>query len=363
MQKKIALFIPSMAAGGAERVALNLAKGFVEKGHAVDLILVNATGPLMEYIPAGVFLVDLGKKRTVSATYALSICLRKTPYDALISFLNYANIVSVWAAIISGFKGNLILTEHSSISHSIISHGNCKKKIVLFLMRFFYKYADRVIAVSSKLQGELKDLVDLKNTSFIYNPVGIYEEGNIDTFDERLISTHKLKGGFVICAIGSLKPAKNFELLLESFKHISSKLPVILYILGEGPERNNLTTLIENLDLSDKVILKGFVPNPHDYLKKADLFVLSSSWEGFALVVAEALALGVTVVSTDCTAGPSEILENGKWGYLVPVNDQKKMSEMIVYALNNKLNPESLKERAKVFSIEKVTDLYLKEIF
>ena len=358
--KRIALFISTMGSGGAERVALSLAKGFVQKGHSVDLILVNADGPLLEEVYKGVKIIDLKKNRTFSSIYCLAKYLRKNKYDTLISFMNHANTCALISAKLAFFNGKIVVTEHSSITSSLINQQGFKNRIILLLMRYIYRYADHVIAVSEELAMELKSYLKLPNISFIFNPIDIKDEENhTDLIPfEWTDSTQPL-----IIGVGRLTTAKSFDLLIRSFKDVNNTVPSRLIILGEGDQRDKLEKLIEELKLKNKVLLPGLVSNPHVYMKNAKVFVLSSSWEGFGLVIAEALALGITVVSTDCHSGPSEILEQGKWGYLVPVNDQQKLNEAIILALTNPLNPDKLKERARLFSIENITGEYLEKIF
>jgi glycosyltransferase involved in cell wall biosynthesis len=131
-----------------------------------------------------------------------------------------------------------------------------------------------------------------------------------------------------------------------------------LLILGEGALRNELQAQVDELNLSDVVKLHGFELNPYKYLAKSDLFVLSSIYEGFGNVIVEALALNVPVVSTDCPSGPSEILDNGTWGELVPINDPVTLSEAILRSLNTEQHNNTL-TRAQEFSVQKVAKHYI----
>ncbi len=361
MQKRIALFIPSLSGGGAERVAISLAKGFIAYGHQVDLILVSAKGPLLQFVPEEVRIIDLKKKRAIAGIIPLAKHLRKEKYDALISFLNNANTVAVLAKLLANFKGKVILTVHGMSFLGFLKEGGLKNIVLYFSMRLLYNKANMVVGVSSELTKELKQYLHLKNACCIHNPIDIID-AHTDYIDDEIIN---IKKGYdkILIGIGRLIEVKNFHLLVRSFNDIHREQSAFLIILGEGAERPRLEKLINDLGISDRVILKGFVNNPHAYLKHADLFVLSSSWEGFGLVIAEALALGKTIVSTDCYTGPAEILENGKYGYLVPVNDQNKLSQAMIYSLRNPLNPTELKRRAADFTIEKVIEKYIRAIF
>jgi len=361
IMKKIALFIPSMRGGGAERVSLSLAKGFISEGHNVHLILVNAEGPLMKDIPEGLVVHNLKKRRTITSILSLAKNLRLHKYDALISFMSHANIVSITASKLVFFKGRIVLTEHNSLSHNLFGKNGLKYKMVAFGMRIFYRYADKIIAVSNSLAKELTLATGEKKIYSLYNPIDINHENTQEI--QPSVEAWRNESKPLILGLGRLNPQKNFEFLINSFNTVIKETDCQLLILGEGPNRQSLENLISSLKINDKVLMPGFVDNPGSYLERASVFVLSSSWEGFGLVIAEALAQGVTVVSTDCPVGPSEILRDGKYGYLVPVNDEKQMAKTIIYALKYPLDSEHLKKRAADFSIEKVSQNYLNLIF
>ncbi|HOL13816.1 MAG TPA: glycosyltransferase, partial [Bacillota bacterium] len=141
------------------------------------------------------------------------------------------------------------------------------------------------------------------------------------------------------------------------FSLLRRKVEAKLVILGEGPERGKLEHLVEELGLKDDVSMPGFVENPYKYMRKSAVFVLSSRWEGLPTVLVEALALGIPVVSTDCPSGPAEILENGKWGRLVPVDDPKTLTDAILEAMNDERGKGV--ERARNFVLDKIVEQYL----
>ncbi len=351
-----------MRGGGAERVALNLAKGFIQKGHEVHLILVKAEGPLMNDVPEGAVVIDLNKSRTTLSIFSLASCLRRHKYDALITFMNHASVVAFYASKLAAFKGKIISTIHSSIIHSLINQPDLRNRVLCFFMKRVYGQVDKVVVVSQGLKHEYLQLIKTSNVKHIYNPLETVNKDDLSVKNE-ISQLTKNKQYPLIIAAGRLTLAKNYELLINSFYNIHQYLNAKLIVLGEGEDRHRLESQIKKLGLCSEVILKGFVPNPQAYIKEANLFVLSSAWEGFGLVIAEALAHGVTVVSTDCQVGPSEILENGRYGYLVPVNDEEKMSKAIIHALNNPMDPALLRKRAADFSIEKVSQNYLDLIF
>ena len=162
----------------------------------------------------------------------------------------------------------------------------------------------------------------------------------------------------VILGVGRLTQAKDFPTLIRAFALVRKKHPARLMILGEGEERSKLETLVQELGLEKEVSLPGFVDNPYKYMKRAAVFVLSSKWEGFGNVLVEAMALGTPVVSTNCPSGPAEILENGRWGRLVPVGDVYALAEAIIETLDEEHHPD-VANRAKDFAVELAVEKYI----
>ena len=163
----------------------------------------------------------------------------------------------------------------------------------------------------------------------------------------------------VILAVGKLKPAKDFPTLLRAFARVRKVINARLIILGEGEQRAKLLNQANELDISDYVYLPGFVKNPFSYMAKATVFVLSSAWEGLPTVLIEALACGCPVVSTDCPSGPAEILEDGRFGTLVPVGDDAILAEGIIDCIKNPPDKNILMARGQEFSLEHAADKYL----
>ena len=162
----------------------------------------------------------------------------------------------------------------------------------------------------------------------------------------------------IILAAGRLAEQKNFLMLIRAFAEVKSQLDARLILLGEGPQREQICDLINSLNIEELVSMPGWVDNPYSYMGKADLFVLSSSREGCPNVLLEALACGCPVVSTDCPSGPSEILEHGRWGRLVPVNDQTALAEAIIATLDDNTNQDALRQRAAQFSPENMIEKF-----
>jgi len=359
----LALFIPTLGGGGAERVMVNLARGFSEQGLKVDLVLAKAEGPYLSQVPSRVRVVDLKASRVLTSLPGLVRYLKRERPAALLSALDHANIVAIWARKIAGIPCRLVVSTHATLSKVIENASNARSRVMPLFIRWFYPWADAVVAVS---QGVADDLV--KTTwlpreliTVIYNPIVTPEL--LEKAKENVVHPWFKPGQPpVILSAGRLTKQKDFPTLIRAFALVRAKHPARLMILGEGEERSKLEALVRELGLENDVSMPGFVENPYAYMARAAVFVLSSAWEGFGNVLVEAMAVGTPVVSTDCPSGPAEILEGGKWGKLVPVGDVEKLAEAIkdVLSESNKYNGII---RVQVFKLEKIVDDYISVLF
>jgi glycosyltransferase involved in cell wall biosynthesis len=213
-------------------------------------------------------------------------------------------------------------------------------------------------------EGVKQDLCRLgafadERVTVIYNPVA---RGLVNPAPVETALRQKLWGpGFNhhVLAVGSFKTQKNFPLLIRAFAQLPQSLKAKLIVVGEGVLRPELEMLVLELGLQDRVALPGFALDPSCWYRSADLFVLSSSWEGFGNVIVEALECGVPAVSTDCPSGPAEILANGRYGRLVPVGDATALAAAIQASLLEAHDHEALRRRAQDFAVPKIAEQYL----
>ncbi|MGB9554008.1 MAG: glycosyltransferase, partial [bacterium] len=309
MMDKLALFLPSLHGGGAERVKVNLAQGFAERGLKVDLVLAKAEGPYLSRVSSKVRVVDLRAKRVLYSLPALVQYLRRERPAALLSALNHANVVAIWAKKLACVKTRLVATEHTVLSQSTENTSSLRGRLMPLLIRLFYPWADAVVAVSRGVAEDLSSMtgLPLNKIKVIYNPVITPE---LFAKAEEPVDHPWFRPGEppVILGVGRLTAAKDFPTLIRAFALVHKERPARLMILGEGEDRPELEALVRELGLEQDVALPGFVENSYKYMKRAAVFVLSSRWEGLPTVLIEALALGTPVVSTDCPSGPKEIL-------------------------------------------------------
>lgn len=361
----IAIFIPSLRGGGAERAMVGLANGFARYGYQVDLVLADANGVFKQEISEAVRIVNLDSKRMAASIFRLARYLRLSRPDVLLSAMTHVNLTAIWARYLARVSTRLVISERSTFSQAL--KGLRGRRVMTWLMpqlvRFFYPSADAVVSVSKGVQEDLLRHVILPSTvtHVAYNPV--VDDGLLQRAAEPIEHPWFAAGTPpVVLAVGRFTDAKNFPLLLRAFAHVRSKRSCRLMILGEGSLRHTLETQVSDLALGTDVLLPGFVDNPLPYMRQASVFVLSSSWEGLPGVLIQAMACGCRVVSTDCPSGPREILEGGIWGDLVPLQDEVALAEAIERSMDND-SPPDVRVRASFFNEPRSVETYLNILF
>ncbi|HTP02656.1 MAG TPA: glycosyltransferase [Anaerolineales bacterium] len=333
-QARLAFFLPGLYEGGAERVILNLADGIAARGYPVDLVLARAEGPYMPQVPASVRLIDLKAARVLGSVPALAQYLRQERPVAMLSAM-FANLMALWAQRLSGVLDRLLISEHNTLSSVVTNQADMRWKWYPRLAGWFYPWATEIIAVSNGIAEDLARTTTIprERIHVLYNPVVTAE----------LVqkSTEPLQHAWfqpgeppVIVSVGRLAPQKGFDVLIRAFSVLRQHRPMRLLILGEGDLRPSLEALIHELGLDADVCLQGFVQNPYPYMARASLFVLPSRWEGLPTVLIEALRLGTPIVATDCPGGTREILRNGQYGRMVPVDSPGALADAIAGSLD-----------------------------
>ncbi|MFB2917420.1 glycosyltransferase [Aerosakkonema funiforme] len=355
----VSLFLPSLTGGGAERVMLHLAQGLAARGLHIDLVLQNAEGPYLKQVPIEVRVIDLKSPDILSKTLALRRYLQQERPQVLLSALDNVN-AGKWAQRLAGVSTRVVLSVHNHLSHYLQGDTGIAGKIRPHLLRYFYRSADGIVAVSQGVAEDLADMtgLPLEKIQVIYNPVimpEVFEKAKAPINHPWFAPGEPP----VLLGVGRLVNQKDFPTLIRAFAQVRQERAVRLMILGEGEKRSQLESLVRELRLENDVALPGFVENPYAYMAKSAGFVLSSEAEGLPTVMIEAMATGTPVVSTDCPSGPAEILENGKYGYLVPVGDAEALAHAILATLNEPIDSKILQQRARDFSVDKAVDRYL----
>jgi glycosyltransferase involved in cell wall biosynthesis len=229
------------------------------------------------------------------------------------------------------------------------------------LVRKWYHRADGIVAVSASVADELSRIANLprERVKVIHNPIDL---GRVAAAAAEEVDDPWFRPGEppVIVAAGRLHPQKDYLTMLRAFVRVRAERNTRLVILGEGRERRSLETLIGELGVGDDVRLLGFQKNSYFHMARAAAFVMSSAWERFPNVLIEALACGCPIVSTDCPSGPSELLDGGNYGRLVPVGNEAALAKAILETLDSPHEPRRRQRRAEEFSIDKIADKYLR---
>ncbi|MEZ5453030.1 MAG: glycosyltransferase [Thiothrix sp.] len=318
--ERIAVVIYSLTKGGAERVASLLSEQFAHT-HAVDLIVFD--GRLTAY-PHGGTLVDLDCpassnpwKKTLNLFrrfYKLRCRFQQHHYTHIFSFMESANFPTLLAS-----------------RRAVVSVRNNPRKfspVTRWMMRLLYPRAHKVIAVSTAIADMLEQNLGLQNVTSIPNPLDFH---TIDLLKKQPVEHPRP----YLLAIGRLHPQKGFDLLINAFANSKASQTTDLLILGEGGQRANLQQQIEHLGLTEKIHLPGMANNPYRYLDNAQIFILSSRYEGYPNVLLEALACRCPVIATNCPTGPNEILTHGVNGILINNENTDELTKSIDYLMEN----------------------------
>lgn len=350
--------------GGVEKMAVNLMQGFLDLNLQVNLYRIKTKGRFVKNIPTDVKIIQLPFKQTfLNIPYMIKI-FKKNKIDSLLVMKERAGIMAIIAKLISGTHTKIFIRFGTHIRRSLLEKNKSKSYIALrlSLLKKFLPYSKGIIGVS---KGVIEDIVsfcpDIQNKCYVIkNPTIVPEifELSKKEINHKWLSSHANRP--VIIGVGRLTYQKDFETLIKAFFYVNKKLDSRLLIMGQGELKKQLEELSINLGIREKIDFLGFKKNPYPYLKKADLFVLSSRWEGSPNALVEALALGTPVVSTDCETGPREILKNGELGPLVPIGNPVEMSKKMLKVLQNPPDKDKLIEGVREFHYLTSAKNYLK---
>lgn len=330
-KKRILFFIYEMGGGGAARTILNIVNGLDRSTFTPILVTLNYNGDYEANVAEDVIFIKLPTKRLRSAIFPLAKVIREEKADIVFSTIPNYNTIAILGNLFSFTGAKNIVREAAYLG------GTKKADFKLRLYGILYKLAARVVALSYGVKENVvrRYRVPAEKIEVIYNPVDTehiaksIETGAIDENHEALFSGHEK----IIMTAGRLVADKDQKTLIQAFAEASETIPARLVILGEGELETELKTLAEKLGIADRVHFLGFQQNPYIYFSKADLFVLTSKREGFGHVLAEALAVGVPVISTKAEPGAVEVLKNGEFGVLCNIGDSAQIAEEIVKTL------------------------------
>ena len=345
---KICVVTPLFAIAGVPLAQLRLARALASKGHDVDLVIgrIDPQYKLPEL--TGINVLVLHRQKVRGMLFPLWKYLRAAKPAVVFSAEDHLNAIVLLAAIAGGSKAKISGSSRVTPFDTYSTTPFTKRWVLKQLVRTVMWRATALTCVS-------KDMVEQYRTVFTSPPhhcvYNIVDDGHSRLRMQEPVSHEWFdnKDRPILVAAGRLAHWKGFADLIRAMKLLTETRRARLMILGDGPLRTELEALIVELDLSKVVSLLGYVENPLKYFSRADVFVLSSHVEGLPNVLVEAMMCGCTPVSTDCPTGPREVLQNGKFGYLVPVGDPVAMAVGIEKALDNPIPSNLLAEAIKPF--------------
>ncbi|HWA47896.1 MAG TPA: glycosyltransferase [Dongiaceae bacterium] len=394
----IALFLHGLSAGGVQRSTMNLAGELIRRGHRIDIVCCTDKGAGRAMMPVEAALWPLRRQtrlgyaplawraqpaarrlmmkpvilplfpqKAMFYLPALAAYLAEQRPDALISADTYCNIGAIWARELAGVNTRIVVSERNTLSVQLQRperRNAWRWRHVPQLIGATYPLADGIVSVSDGVGDDLSALCGVPRHAIttIYNPVHFgtgLEQRAAEPVEHPWLQPGEPP---LLLAVGRLVKPKDFATLIRAFAILRHMRPARLLILGEEQERGErarLLSLARALGVGADIDLPGAVANPYAYYRRAAVFVLSSYREGLGNVLIEALACGCPVVSTDCPHGPVEILENGKYGRLVPVGDADAMAAAIAATLDAPLPRDFLRERGAAFSADRAAAAYL----
>ena len=332
MKKNLILFYPSFERGGVEKILENL----IKKNNKFNITLISSKNAKKVISPKKINFIEIITKikipfihvRYISALNAM-LTLMEYLNDKDKSYTIHSMQSNVAAIIACIFRGNKVIVRNSEnpVYSFLYSEGKLFSFISLILKYFFYNFADGIITNSKGSKKSLESFIfNKKKIVTIYNP-----------YLDKLNKKNKInKNSKILISIGRLQKQKDHETLIRAFSIIHKKYSDFkLLILGHGKLEIKLKDLAKNLKIYDKIIFKGWVKNTLPYIKRSKIFVLSSVYEGLGNVLIDAINHNIPCVSTNCHSGPSEILLNGKGGYLVKIKSPNLLAKKISYCIDN----------------------------
>ncbi len=355
LKKKIGFLLPDLGTGGSQWVMIQFANYISKNITNIDLVTLSNNGSYKNIIYKKINIINLSKKRLLFSVLNLIKIVNENKYETFISSQSYLNFVTIAIFKIFSNKTKIIIRESNTISNKYV-FKNKYEKFKEFIFKKSYNFADIIIAPSLGVKDNLinKYKINFKKIIVINNPVDLNLINNFANLKMQTKDYDFFKKPTII-SIGRLTHQKNFSFLIEAFSEINKSRKYNLLILGEGTLKKNLLKQVAFLKQKNSIYLLGFKDNPFPYINASRAFVLTSLWEGMPNVLLQSLALNTPVISFDCQSGPREILENGKYGELIKINNKEQLKIKIVEAFDNKLKKKyPINEFKKKYDISNI---------
>lgn len=347
-KKKMLFIVPSMRGGGAERVISTLLQHLDHEKFELHLALITKEGKFLADIPSHVNLIDLDSKRVRNSIFKIIKTINLVKPDIVFSTLGHLNLlISMLRPVLSK---KIVFIGRESNTVSVINQLSKSPKLFDFLYRTFYSRFDHIVAQAEFMKKDLVDnyRINSNKITVINNPIDFKKIYALaDEVSDQLFDDQKIN----LLAVGRLSHQKGFDTLIDIISQLDDRYQ--LTILGEGPDESTLRSQINELGIGVKVRLLGFNNNPYAYMKQADIFVLSSRFEGFPNVVLEANACGTPVIAFDCPGGTAEIIINGQNGFLAKCQDKSDFITQLEHVTKETTVDSSLLDKYEVSQIVK----------
>ncbi len=359
-KKYLAIFCPYFDNGGVEHMLVNLSRGMASLGHKADFIVGHSNRPYLGSLPEEINIIELGSTRKTGIIEKTVTYLHQSHPSIILSAKEPSNKLLLRARTISGVPFKIFLRSVTNISKQLENRNFFKRVLVNRELKHTYRMADGIIAVSDGVAEDISKITNLPRDDISVIPNPVITPDIMDLAKQPIDHDWFCSGKPpVIIGIGRLGRPKNFSLLVKAFAEVRKSIPCRLVILGNGRRRERLLRLARRLKVDNDFWSPGFIENPYPYIVNSRIFVLSSLWEGSPNALTESLALGIPVVSTDCPSGPREILQDGRYGQLVPLNDVTAMAQAIIRTLDAPPAPDFLKNAVKNYTMENSARQYL----
>ena len=360
----IALLASFSGSGGVERMLVNLLSALDSQGVAIDLLLLRADSAYLRELPPGIRQIRLAGRHSQLAIPALARYLRQAQPAALLVAKDRAGRSAVIARALARVKTPIALRLGTHLSTAMAGRSPPERWLRYSLIRWLYPHLEAIVAVSAGVADDVATItgVPAKRIHVVRNPVitsMLAARARAPCHHPWLERDDDRNQPPVILAVGRLQRQKDFPTLIRAFAQLHQQRECRLIILGEGRNRPGLEQLVAERGLNDAVSLPGFVANPYPFMARASLFALSSAWEGSPNVLTEALALGTPAVATDCPSGPAEILQQGRFGPLVPVGDAEALATAMAATLDAPLPADTLRAAVSEYQAERSACRYL----
>ena len=379
---KIGMVFPAVEYGGQEKNLIKLSNELHKNKYEIEILTYGNKKFSTANICPGIKRVNLKSSKIkynllnilislifkgmlgiyLKSLIEISKLLVRNEYATLICFQS-GGLVSL-LKIITKSKTKIITRESTSPIHMAkIQKSSFIYSINIQIKKIFYQITDLIVANSTGTKNEINELINEDKAILIENICDFSGTNIIKSKNfHSIFKTKSIK----LISVGRLNKTKRIDILLKSVKEVLNIHTVDLILIGDGPERSNLSKLSKELNISNNVHFIGFSNQAYNWINNSDIYLSSSIVEGSPNSIIESVCLGIPVIAADCFHGPKEILDNGKIGLLVPINNIKEMTSNIILLIENKILRERYSElsveKKPLYSKERISQIYIREI-